>query len=1152
MNNRRLFFLLNLILVLALPIGATALAQSSVQGPDFSGPSKVLSPVLQDQLDARTLTLRNDGSAGLQARRLRGEKAPATIEAVLLMCDFSDSLMLGRYGVVPGDFPPPQQTEIYYAAHDSVFFDHLLRDVADYYADVSGGTFSFNYTIVPEVVNLPNPMAFYGNHPSEGEQPLVMAEEVVAFLDDRVDFSLYDTVLLVHAGAGEETDILGDSPEQIYSTYLDPDDFQAAVEDSLLTVPFLTTDDFPEGEGLDHVLVLPETEYQDLVDGFGGYFGSLGVYCFEVGLRLGMLSLSDFTPAGRPDSQGIGEFGLMGYGLFVGLGYIPPHPCAFNKYLMGWLDPVEAVAGPAQELFLTPCENTADPEAALRVDISGQEYYLAAYRLQDPDGNRRFTHPGDLNGNNIPDFFDADSVFGDGTPTSFFDPATDTRERLAGCEWDFFMSENSARGPRDKGAGSGVYLWHIDEGVILDSFDQPSNLFNADPLRKSVDLEEADGIQDLDSRVPSAFQLGGDDDSFRGEDNHRFGPFTNPGSESAGGAFTGITFAGFSHVVQDSAAYIVSIDSSVSPPDTLMGLAYADTLYFTLSRQPAELGGPELAATRQLPEGLDLRGSHLVAADLDGDGTEEIIAAGRAGELLVFNGRLDEFLDHDSNPETFAPFAQGTYQDEPVVWNLPPAVGNIDDDPEAEIVLTSPDGIYAFNHDGSPVAEFSASSFGLYHPLDGCLLPAVLHPVEADSMYSAAEPALVCTISEQGGNTLLSLVRGPTPNLYGSAMLGPVRVTAPPSYAWGKVLLAVADTVSGEHHLRAIDPFVVSIPENPDRTRFSLDRVPGPWPVVTGLVGDADPESSLRFVIVLDEMGQGETVVFNSEFERTLSGLAWDGRVMPMTGLTAGGALVGEGVLGRVGHNGEWLDGWPVRPRQDMAPSLWGSAPLVGTLIDADLPLSQYLFPVRDGRIFGLGTRGEDIPGWPLAGPGESAGSPALGHFLDGETLDLVAVGTFDRISGLDDEGAQLTTRTVSTLSLWSAVAEAGAPWPMWGASPWHNGNWDRAAWPAYPSAARGSGLVSGSHICYPSPLLSGPLQVRASARSTGRARAEIYNLSGELVEGSTWQPVSAREPFSISLDLDRAVSGMYFCRLTLVGDDGATDHSVISVAVVR
>ena len=47
-------------------------------------------------------------------------------------------------------------------------------------------------------------------------------------------------------------------------------------------------------------------------------------------------------------------------------------------------------------------------------------------------------------------------------------------------------------------AGSGVYVWHVDEGVIQDAFDAPGNLFNADPDRKSVDLEEADGLDELD------------------------------------------------------------------------------------------------------------------------------------------------------------------------------------------------------------------------------------------------------------------------------------------------------------------------------------------------------------------------------------------------------------------------------------------------------------------------------------------------------------------------------------------------------------------------------------------------------------------------------------------------------------------------------
>lgn len=1133
-------------------IGHPASARPESQADSFPARGQTLSPRVMELLDHRTQAVRDDGSSGLQRRRLRGEKAPVALNAVLLMCDFSDSLMLGRYGQVPGDFPPPMQTEIYYDAHDSVFFDHLLRDVADYYDDVSGGAFSFNYTIISEVVNLPNPMGFYGNHPEEGEQPILLASEVVTALDDRVDFSLYDTVLLVHAGAGEETDILGDSPEQIYSTYLDPDDFQAAFEDSLLDAPYLPTMDLPEGEGITHVLVLPETEYQDLVAGFGGYFGSLGVYCFEVGLRLGMLSLTDFTPAGRPDSQGIGEFGLMGYGLFVGMGFIPPHPCAYNKYLMGWLDPVEATPGTAQEYFLTPCEQTGDPQAALRVDITGQEYYLLAYRQQDPDGNRIFTHPGDLNGNNIPDFYDADSAIGGGIPTSYFDPETDTRERLAGCEWDFFMSENSARQPYDKGAGSGVYIWHIDEGVVQWAFDQPSNLFNANPARKSVDLEEADGIQDLDSRTPSAWQLGGDDDSFRGEDNASFGPLTSPGTESAGQAYTGIVFAGFSDVVADSAAFISYINTRVDPPDTVMGFTYADTLFFTLSREAGGPGGPQMTATRQLPVGIDLRGSHLVTADLDGDGLDEIIAGGQAGELYVLDGELNEFLDHDSNPDTFEPFAIGTSGGEPVVWNLPPAVGNIDEDSAPEIILTGPDGIYAFDIDGSPVAIEDPGSNGLYHLVEGCELPAVLVPVASDSAFAMAEPAYVGVVGMEGGSTWLTLVRGAPPTEGILFNLGQVRVPAPPVFAWDKMFAAVLDTVAGDHQLRILDPYLVSIPENPDVTRFSLEREPGNLPLALGLVGDDQPEDSLRFVTVLDPWQRGETVVLDSSFRRVLPSVVWDQRVIATTGLSAGGALIGDGILGRAGHNGEWLDGWPVRPRQPIEAPRFGSLPLVCTLVDAALPLTQYLYPVRDGRIFGYGTQGEEITGWPVAGPGESAGSPALGHLTDSEILDLVAAGTFDRITGLDDEGLELATETVTTLTVWSGVAEAGAAWPMWGGSPWHNGSWDLAGWASPPQSADGTGIVSGSHICYPSPLISGPLHVRASSRSIGRAMAEVYNLSGERVEASGWQPVSAREPFAITMNLDSAVSGMYLCRLTVVAENGATDHSVISVAIVR
>lgn len=1147
------------LLVFILLAGSVAVQEATADAPFDTGrgrpsetPAASMSKAHTLRLAEQTLRLRNDGSSGLQQRRLAGDKAPASLNAILMMCDFSDSLMLGRYGQVPGDFPPPQQSEIYYSAHDSVFFDHLMQDVADYYANVSGDALTFDFTVHPRTVNLPQAMGWYGNHPEEGEQSIRLAADVVAALDDEIDFSLYDTVILVHAGAGEETDILGNSPEQIYSTYLDPHDFSDAQQEGILENPYIPSADFPEGQGIDKVLVLPECEYQDSVAGFGGYFGSLGVYCFEVGLRLGMLSLSDFTPGGRPDSQGIGEFGLMGYGLFVGLGWIPPHPCAFNKQLMGWLAAQEVEALGLQQIRLTPCERTADPNAAVRVPITGQEYWLLAYRLQDPDGNRIFTHPGDLNSNNVPDFFDADSDSGDGTPTGYFDPATDTRERLLNCEWDFFMSENSARGPWIKGAGSGVYLWHIDEGVVRDVFDLPVNLFNADPARKSVDLEEADGIQDLDSRVPSEYLLGGDDDSFRGEDTNEFGPDTLPPTDTAGGARTEITFAEFSDVVLDSMAFIVGIDFSVSPPDTLWGFTHADTVTCNLYRDVVAGDGPGQPMTRRLPAGVDLRGSHVCTADLDdAGGSQEILLAGRAGEVFALNEWLEEYLDHDGDPDTVEPLVVGMRNGDPVVWNQPLAVGDLDGDAGPEIILTGPRGLYAFNSDGSPVRDIEAGAVGLYVDLPDCALPPVL--ITSQDMGANYEPGMLIhagvVVSENGDSYLRSygVSEGPPIREFN---LGSGLVQSIPVQSWGLMFVAVNDTAAGDHRLVLCD-----IAGTLTTTEFALQGEPGSFPVAVGLVDPNAGAQSTRFVTVPLADGGAETVVFDDQLRQTMGNRVWGTDKALRSPLAVGGAFVSDGALARVGHNGEWLEGWPRRPLNplDAADDPLAGGPIVVYLADSDLPLNQFLFPARDGRIYGTGMLGETDPAWLLAGPARCAGTPAVRGRSSGEELaDLVAVGTFAAIEGLDDEGRQLVTEQESWIYQWPRALEAAAPWPMWGGSPWRNGGYDLTGWTSPPMAADGSGLVAGSHICYPNPLTAGPLTVRGNLRSPGRVRTFIYNLEGEEVVSTSWETVSAREPFALQVNVDRAVSGMYLCRLVSEFDTGGSSQSVVPFAIVR
>ncbi len=1134
---------------------------NSAVAPDSDNMVRIIEqglPVrMQNLLLHRSAPLLDDGASQLQRKRLAGEKAPDALQAIVLMCDFSDSLMFGRYGQVPGDFPLPMQSEIYYSAHDSVFFHHLFGDVADYFADVSGGAFTFNYAIHPRVVNLPNPMSYYGNHPQKGEQAVLLSADVVASLDDEIDFSLYDTYVIVHAGAGEETDILGNSPEQIYSNFLDSDDFQQAFEDGDLANPWVPSDDFGDDEGIDQFLILPECEFQDPVGGFGGYFGSLGVYCFEVGLRLGMLSLSDFTPSGRPDSQGIGEFGLMGYGLFVGMGWIPPHPCAFNKQFMGWLEPRVVDPLQAGEQILTPCEQTADPNAALRVEITGQEYWLLAYRLQDPDGNRIFSFPGDLNGNNVPDFWDADSPNGDHTPVfgvSKFDPATDIREVLSGGEWDFFMSENSARERFDKGAGSGLYIWHIDEGVVQDVFGMTSNRFNADPNHKSVDLEEADGIQDLDSREPSAFILGGDDDSFRGEDNNFFGPSTVPDTRSASGAATNVRFQDISPVVADSTSFVLGIDNSVSPPDTIWGFEYATSMTFQLDTASGSGAGIEVHARRDLPAGTSLAGSHVLIADLGGaNQSDEIIVTGQEGEIFVFDGDLNEFLDHDNDPSTVEPFATGTYSDTPVRWNQPAAYGDWDGDGiSGEIILTGPHGLYVFGSDGDPL-QADVSNLGLVAEAGLCSLAPVLIPRDRVSSYSSGGAVDALVVFEELGESHLRLYRGAPATLHSSINLGQVRVTSPPVFAWQQLVVSVYNYTNQQSELRIIPLDEVAIPENPAMLVLELPFHPGKFPVHLGLVTPETGSSSDRYAVVTGEQGQAVTVFFNTELSQSTGPVIWNDDLRVDSPIAPGAAFVSDGLVGGVSHNGAWSDGWPRRPANDFAANVDSLAggPLVGRLLGSDSGSQQYLFPVYDGRLLAFGLRGESLDGWPVAGPARSVGTPALGSVLGGGALDLVALGTFGRIDGLDDSGELMTTN-ISTLVVWSAVAVQDALWPMWGGSPWRNGSWDMTAWVGESASSEGSGLVSGSHICYPSPLGDEPLRVRARVREASRVMVSIHNLEGEQVATSAWQSVLAADPFTVTLNLDSVVSGMYLCHLKIESDQGQEDNSVIPFAVVR
>jgi M6 family metalloprotease-like protein len=155
------------------------------------------------------------------------------------------------------------------------------------------------------------------------------------------------------------------------------------------------------------------------------------------------------------------------------------------------------------------------------------------------------------------------------------------------ADGEAFLLENRLQADFDSGLpGSGILIWHVDDRV--DGNDEPNQL--------QVDLEEADGMQDLELS-PQA--KGSAQDFFFYGNQDEFGPATLPDSSSNDGQPTGI------------------LVSSIGSPGAEMPFSFGEVVPVPFS----DAGGPYLVGEGEL---LTMDGSRSVGAetwewDLDGD-----------------------------------------------------------------------------------------------------------------------------------------------------------------------------------------------------------------------------------------------------------------------------------------------------------------------------------------------------------------------------------------------------------------------------------------------------------------------------------------------------------------------------------------------------
>lgn len=257
-----------------------------------------------------------------RAKALAPATYPATVKVLFLRVDFpadNDATTTGT-GV---------WTDPLYAHHsDADYWINKNRlAMISYYAEVSYRKLTLDITISPAIYRLPKTMTQYGDETPAHLESLIF--DSVTAADSGTDFTAYDAIMIIHAGAGEETDISNDTPNDIWSLHY----ADAAINSNNSTPTPLIAD----GASITEALIMSQTGTQD-----GGTVDPLGIYAHEFGHWLGLPDLYVTSPA--PDWDGIGAWGLMGGGIYAKgadgvTGSAPAHLEAWSKVYLKWAVP---------------------------------------------------------------------------------------------------------------------------------------------------------------------------------------------------------------------------------------------------------------------------------------------------------------------------------------------------------------------------------------------------------------------------------------------------------------------------------------------------------------------------------------------------------------------------------------------------------------------------------------------------------------------------------------------------------------------------------------------------------------------------------------------------------------------------------------------
>ncbi|TYB31392.1 MAG: hypothetical protein FXF47_04440 [Candidatus Mcinerneyibacterium aminivorans] len=352
----------------------------------------------------------------------------------------------------------------------------IYYDIKEYFSEISNGKFNIENIDISSIIKLERSMSYYGLNDNLGKLAIDTLNKYIN-ASNSYELENYDFIIILHAGYGEEFDLKGDTPNDIIS---------GSVTSNDLSDYGIESYNFKEEFGIknDGVMILPEFESQDISENEYPQ-GLLGPAAFTFGTFLGMDHLYD----GTQETSGVGFWGLMGWGWINFSGYIPSHPLGFQKYNMGWIDDI------------VPLEKNGT------YNLHSNGCYKVIAQEDDEF---------------IIEFKNIDNKYESGI--EFYLYRYDFKENEIIDSQKYHILEDNYKSNR-----SGLLIYHLNKKLIgyLREYDHPL-IMGKD--KKGIDIEEADGLNDLNKRLGLTGSFGDLYDLFK--NNAYFTEKTHPNTNT--------------------------------------------------------------------------------------------------------------------------------------------------------------------------------------------------------------------------------------------------------------------------------------------------------------------------------------------------------------------------------------------------------------------------------------------------------------------------------------------------------------------------------------------------------------------------------------------------------------------------------------------